>query len=174
MLLATGVATPFSPDFYTFIALRFVMGMTFYSFCFLYIVLGKYWYYAQRVSSHWVEFNFECSTVSWAELAWEDNESPKLKATQSVIVKSKMISAMESVTPRWRSLIMNVGFSIGATFGGVVQPWILRFLGLLLTILNFAKSEYLQGGIWLETVQHCSFCPSCHHICYPLVSKFCY
>ena len=42
LLLVTGVTSPFSPDFYTFSALRFVMGMTFYSFCFLFHVLGKY------------------------------------------------------------------------------------------------------------------------------------
>ena len=41
LLLATGVATSLSPDFYVFTTLRFVMGMTFFSFCFLFTVLGK-------------------------------------------------------------------------------------------------------------------------------------
>ena len=68
VLLATGLATPFSPDFYTFTALRFVMGMTFYSFCFLFHVLGEYeindW-------SYLINLNFITITFSHGECQCE-------------------------------------------------------------------------------------------------------
>ena len=62
LLLVTGVTSPFSPDFYTFSALRFVMGMTFYSFCFLFHVLGKY-----RNSELFNIHNFEMFSISYGE-----------------------------------------------------------------------------------------------------------
>ena len=62
LLLVTGVTSPFSPDFYTFSALRFVMGMTFYSFCFLFHVLGKY-----RNSESFNNHNFEMFSISYGE-----------------------------------------------------------------------------------------------------------
>ena len=32
---------------------------------------------------------------------------------------------MESVSMRWRSLVINVGFAFGSTIAGLVEPWIL-------------------------------------------------
>ena len=94
LLMVTGVASPFSPDFYTFSALRFVMGMTFYSFCFLFHVLGKY------------------KNSSFYQL-------------DKIILLECCPLVMESVSMRWRSLVINVGFSVGATIAGLIEPWIL-------------------------------------------------